>query len=213
MRNVGAPIDDLHNMPFHSLHKRTPAQSPVGAALALMMNRCGFVGDARFENKKAKPTGGAIISAVSAAFSRLDCAECGFECRHVKGDYVEQGEGAFLGNPGSAPQLKHLMTSLQDDQARAKVNITERALAETHEDVRSLYNMYVRDVRLRVMNGALPSAEDQFDFKAFQTCTLNVMEWGSVARADELLNLDVEDLVFPGMLYSTGVDRVPVSNL
>ena len=178
MKNVGAPIDDPLNKPFNSLQKRTPAQSPVGVALALMMSRCGFVIDSRFENKKAKSTGGAIISAVSAALSRLDCAECGFgyECRHVKGEYVEKGWGAFLGNPGSAPQLKQLMRRLENDHARAKFNITEHALAKTYEDIQSLYNIYVRDVSLLVMNGVLPSAEDPFDFRAFQTCKRNVMQ-------------------------------------
>ena len=73
--------------------------------------------------------------------------------------------------------------------------------------------MYVRDVILRVMNGVLPSAEDQFEFKTFQTCMLNVIQWSSVARTDELLNLHVEDLVFPGVLCSICVDRISVSNL
>lgn len=60
--------------------------------------------------------------------------------------------------------------------------------------------MYVRDVSLRVMNSVLPSVEDQFDFKAFQTCTLNVMQWGNVARADELLNLDLK-ILFSQVFY------------
>ena len=110
MKIVGAPIDDPLNKPFHSLQKRTPAQSPGGVALALMMIRCGFVIYSWFENKKAKSTGGAIISAVSAAFCWLDCAECGvgYECRHVKGEYVEKGWGAFLGNPGQRPTAQNV---------------------------------------------------------------------------------------------------------
>ena len=55
------------------------------------------------------------------------------------------------------------------------------------------------------MNGVLPSAEVPFDFRAFQTCTLNIMQWGSVARAEELLNLDVENLVFPGSGLNSAV--------
>ena len=191
MRNAGAPIDDPIK-PFRSLRKRTQAQSPFSVALVLMTSRCSFVIDSRFENKKAKSTGGAIISAVSAAFGQLNCAVygVGFECRHDKGDYVEQGEGAFLENQGTAPQLMQLMKRLENDQARAKVNITERALAETHEDVQSLYNLYVRDVSLRVMNGVLPSSEDHFDFRAFQTCNLNVMQWGGVVGVETGLGED-----------------------
>ena len=87
-----------------------------------MMSRCGFVIDSRFGNKKAKSTGSAIISAVSASISRLECAEngVGFGSSHVNGENFQQGEGAFRENSSSAPQLKQFMKRLRNDQARPK---------------------------------------------------------------------------------------------
>lgn len=87
VREVEAPIDDRLR-PFHPVSKRSREQLPLGVAIAFVMSRCGYVVDQRVGNNKAKSAGGSIISAVTAAFNLLDCAECGpgFKCRHVQGD-------------------------------------------------------------------------------------------------------------------------------
>ena len=57
--------------------------------------------------------------------------------------------------------------------------------------------MYIKDFSIRVLRGVLPTMADKFDLKALEVFTVNFMQWRNVGRADEILNLDLEDIVFP----------------
>lgn len=201
---AGAPLNDPENK-FCALDKRSPDCSPVSIAIELITARCGRVlnpENVDLGRNKGKSTGGDIRSSLRQLFRELDCRLCGEGrvCTHVQGEYKDHGEGAFSGNPASSPDLKVMIDRIVCEQARAKENLTDRACAVTHEDLSALYFAYCEPVALRVMNGEYPgtSSASNFDFNSFTAYTLNTLQFGAVARADEILLLDIEDLIFTG---------------
>lgn len=155
---------------------------PVSIACSLILQRCGPA-DKGFEEKKARSTGGAIKSAVVNYWRK----------KGITGDYFENADGSFSGNPGKCPKLQSLINYLDDAQRAARKNLTNRAYQETHEDVRKLYYTYIKPCLSRAIR-----KDTTVNMAKLQASIVNLLQFNSVARGNEILNLQVKDLVFTG---------------
>ena len=203
MKEAGRPLDAN----FRASDKVPAEQCPVSVARALIIKRCGASAEG-FENHSAQATGGAIKSAVVSVFKQHLCGKCGTKkiCACVDGPYVDNGDGSFSGNPGTARSLTTLIDTLHRQQMRGRCNVPERAYAETHNDVMAIHTRYIYPVEVRAMQGAIPPGRNRdgdWDITAFETSIINIMQWGTVSRADEILDLDIEDLKFTGMVAAS----------
>lgn len=179
-------------MSFKSTDPRPDTQNPVYVACELILKRCGPK-KLGFENLGARSTGDAVRSAV-VSFWRA---------RGFDGDYVDLGRGAFSGNPGHARALSTLISRLESAQRAAGSNIVRRAYMETHEDLSLLYECIIRPHTLNAY-----MASDSVPWLEFLVVTVNTLQWTSAARADELLQLNHDDLRFTG----TGIDAKIVAS-
>ena len=203
MREAKAPLDDPA-LPFHPSDKRPASQDPVRLLKCLVMARCGRVVDQSkgFEDWKASSTGNSIASGAFNLFKGLACRECvENECRHVSGEYVALGDGAFQGNPGSAPQLRELIRLVKDKQAEAGTHKTVRAWAPTCEEMQDIYFNMIHPRSLEYMAGHVPTKEDDWDIVSCQAANIFICQFGLVVRGKEVLNIDLDDLLFTGKSF------------
>ena len=142
-------------------------------------------------------TGGAIKSAVVAYWNK----------RGINGEYVRLPDGGFSGNPGKSPDIQALIRRLDEAQRLSRANITRRAYQETHEDLRAIYATFVKR--------QLPQAvrrDPTVDYAKLQAACVNIIQFNSVSRGAEMLDLKVQDLIFTGnCIASPVVGVLPVT--
>lgn len=163
---------------------RPSNQHPVVILLALIWLRCGpkHLG---CEGLKAKSTGMNVKSAGVAFWKTILGCEQG---------YTDLGEGRFRGNPGQDPEVKSLLDTLIAAQADAKSHVTRYAVVETQEDVRELYRKFVKVPMEQIVVYRRAVSQEALMF--LLVCVFNILQWCTAARADELLHLCFEDLIF-----------------
>ena len=142
-------------------------------------------------------TGGAIESAVVAYWNK----------RGINGEYVRLPDRGLSGNPGKSPDIQALIRRLHEAQCLSRDNITRRAYQETHEDLRAIYATFVKR--------QLPLAarrDPTVDYANLQAACVNIIQFNSVSRGAEMLDMKVQDLIFTGnCIASPVVGVLPVT--
>lgn len=154
---------------------RNKDADPIVAAKKLIMLRCG----PKMEGKQglmAQSTGGAIKSAVVNFWKPY-----GFTTK-----FGENPDGTFHVNPGTAPALQELINKLFTIQKKSNLHVVPRATAETHEDVRTICRKYFDPYLKAALDG-----DSSVPYSMFQSAIFNCYQFGSVSRADELLDLHI----------------------
>lgn len=77
---------------------------------------------------------------------------------------------------------------------------TQRAYQETHEDVRRLYFSCVEPNLSRAIRRDL-----SVDYKKLQVAIVNIMQFATVSRGAEMLNLETRDLIFTGEFLNSPI--------
>lgn len=117
--------------------------------------------------------------------------------------YSELLDGSLSGNPGAAPEIQELINKLKMSQKCAGVHIVTRAYHEMHEDGRTmchtLFNPQISDAR-----NCLPNV----DHSLLQYAVIDCCQFGAAFRADEILDLTIENLFFPSDQIGTKVGGV-----
>jgi len=159
---------------------RDKDKDAVAAVLRLIMERCG-PSEENYEDLSAESTGQAIKSAVVH-----------FWCTHRRTtQYAEGPDGSFSGNPGTAPALQQLLNRLVVKQKRSGKHAVVRAHQQTHEDVRTICRKYFDE---QVEQALLKNPDVYYTF--LQTAVLNCCQFGTVSRADEMMGLRIESLIY-----------------
>jgi len=171
---------------------RDKSNDAVAAGLQLIMQRCGPRAKG-YEGLSATATGEACKSAI-VYFWRS---------KRINTQYTESPDGSYSGNPGTSPALTNLIKKLVAHQKRAGIHIVVRAYQETHEDVRTICRAYFD----RQIRGAL-AKDPSVNYAFLQASVVNCCQFGAVCRADELLALQIESLVFSSDAIGTAVGGV-----
>ena len=168
---------------------RDPEEDPVYIACALILFRCGPKEEG-FEELKAMATDGAIKSAVVAYWNK----------RGINVEYVLLPDRRFSGNLGNSPNIQALIRRLDEAQRLSRAKITRRAYQETHEDLRAIYATFVK----RKLSGAV-RRYPTVDYAKFQAACVNRIQFHSVLRGAEMLDLKEQDLIFTGKCIASPV--------
>ena len=158
-------------------------------ACALILFRCGPKEEG-FEELKAMDTGGAIKSAVVAYWNKTG----------INGEYVRLHDGGCSGNLGNSPYIQTLIRSLEEGQSLSRANITRRAYQETHEDLQAIYVTFVKRQLPRAVR-----RDPTVDYAKLQAACVNILQFNSVSRGAEMLDLKVQDLIFTGNCIASPV--------
>ena len=159
---------------------RDRSKDPVSAALKLILKRCSP------ENKEKGHEG------LSAAASGTACKSAVVAFWRSYGyfsDYTEHPDGSFSGNPGTCRELQNLINKLHTDQVQQGTHRVTRAYQQTHEDVRSVTSKFSDPYILKALE-----RDPSVDHMLLQAAVINCIQFGSVARSDEVLSIRVEDL-------------------
>lgn len=165
---------------FDPMHAWSQNHNSVSVAIALLLRRCDLQADGH-EGLSAKSTGDVVKAAVVSYWRNKD----------LRGPFVEKGNGRFTGNSGHAPELSKFITTFATAQRACGSNFVNRAYAETHEDLRLLYNGFIGPHTLQAYQ-CIPSVP----LLMFKVIAINILQWAAAARADEVLHLKHEDLQF-----------------
>lgn len=157
----------------------TKRRNTIRAAIKLIYTRCG----PHQGNLSAASTGNSTRSAIIAFW----------DAQGHMGEYIQFPNGSFSGNPGRCPSIQKLIKKLEASQRRSHTHDVSRAYQETHEDVRKLCDTYFDPFVAKAL-----VCETSVDYGLFQAAVINCCQFGAVARADELLNLRIEDLNYSG---------------
>lgn len=164
---------------FSTAEMQAKKKDTVRAAIKLIYMRCG----PDHENLSAQSTGTTTRSAIISFW----------EAQGHIGDYTEFPDGSFSGNLGRCPSIQKLVKKLEGSQHRMKTHEIRRAYQETHEDVRTLCDTYFDPVVSKALK-----CDESVNYAFLQSAVINCCQFGAVARADELLNLRIENLVYSG---------------
>lgn len=193
-----AVLNQMGVIPQHvdSSGSRDRKRDPVSAALKLIMNRCGPKEEG-YEGLSAAGTGSACKSAIVAfwrTFGRF-------------GNFEETADGGFRGNPGRCPSIQDLINKLEISQRKSGSHKVSRAYQQTHEDVRKVCKTFFDPEIEKALN-----CDPTVDYSMLQTAVLNCCQFGTVSRADELIQLRMENLIFSGdAIDSTVIGVIPIT--
>ena len=174
--------------------QRDRSKDPVAAGLKLILRRCSPKDEGRgYEGLSASATGTACKSAV-VAFWRL---------YGYFSNFTEYPDGSFSGNPGTCQELHNLINKLHTAQVQQGTHKVTRAYQETHEDVRTITKKFFDPFILQALEKS-----SSVDYLLLQASVINCLQFGAIARADEILSIRVEDLVYSGEAPDSSVAAV-----